>query len=338
MRYEPFKNGVSSVLQVHWPCTLKSPLAIRNGFISAFKQNDKQKGRGNHLIFDWERPELTTPQESEYSKISDFNYIFRVKESMAFPEYAIPPSSIRGVLRNEAIKRLVDIQDRDLFSLPKLENTNMEELEEKITKAKSILEERKQHWFNILSLFGNTFELDANQSNPYTWAGRFHVETMTFNASTAYKMQYSGKEFTPLNGPVNFETQIAVRNPLDRVTQGAKAGGLHTWVELAPNQRFDTKLTISNPTEFDLKLVQLWAWDINDGFIRFGALTQQGKGILKITNPEFKLFVSRTSPLWHLLQKDQTKDLVDESSLLYQIWSGRNYTSIEECSRLYFSK
>lgn len=118
---KPFEHGVLGVLHGTWEIELLSPLAIRNGDKIAFKQKEKRlaKGRGTNLALAWSQSEtVLANQPDEYSKIADCNYHFALHHGQVHVEYSIPASSIRGALRNTAIKRWVEWSNRKTFSLP----------------------------------------------------------------------------------------------------------------------------------------------------------------------------------------------------------------------------
>ena len=258
-----------------------------------------------------------------------------------FDQFIIfPASSIRGVLRNEAIKRLIKLEDRNLFDIPKKneEAINLEEISKQINTARTVLKERKKYWFDILSLFGNTFEIETGQDNPYTWSGRLLLKTIVSKLEGNERMYYTNEEFEPINGPRNLKTQITIRNPLDRVTQGARDGGLHAWVELCEEQSFSIEFHILNPTSFDIDLLKVWKQDINEGLIRFGALVQQGKGQIEISNEEYNFYLSRNTALYKELDIDEDNDLISNNSLFDQVWSGQGYINLNEVSKIDFDK
>ena len=340
MTYRPFENGVMGIMQVDWWLKLVSPLTIRNGQISAFKQSSGGKGRGTDLDLEWENPKQKE-SNNQYSQITDFNYHFVVKEDSIYPEYHIPASSIRGALRNAAIKRLVKFDDRNLFLLPNLLDKNVklvEKIEKQIAKAKIILKERRQYWFDILSLFGNVFDIDPDEDDPLTWAGRLRINTAIPEAGSPQPVECIDQEILLPEGPRNVRTQAAVRNPLDRVTMGAKEGGLHSWLEMSEGEEFNVTMQVLNPTNFDIQILNLWREDINDGFIRFGALTQLGRGKVFIAKENYRLFISRASSLWLELDVTEADNLVDPESIFDQLWSGKSYSTLQDILKIDFTK
>ncbi len=340
MTYIPYEKGVLGVLYTQWLCLTKTPLVVRNGYVSSFKQSDTTKGRGTNLEFNWEVPNLSDNVNSNFSKTSDFNYEFLLDNDNIIPSYSIPASSIRGCLRNAAINFLVNIKERNLFDLPNKQDSKLtlEEIEKKISDVKQILNTRKSYWFDILSLFGNTFEINSEEPADYTWAGRLRVETKIENQKDNSTMQYSGKNVDIKNGPRNVNTEIGIRNPIDRVTQGAKAKGLHSWVEMCAKQELTLKLHILNPTLFDIKLLNLWKNNINNGMIRFGALTQHGKGELSVEKEIYGLYISQKSALHEDILWESQKDILSDLDHLAGIWSGCKFNKIEPMLGIDLSK
>ncbi len=85
-------------------------------------------------------------------------------------------------------------------------------------------------------------------------------------------------------GPDNAKLHIKTRNPLDRVTQSAKEGGLHSFLEFSPGQELNVTISIRDPQPFDYKLLECWEKEIEEGMIRFGGLTGIGRGRVSFIN------------------------------------------------------
>ena len=75
-------------------------------------------------------------------------------------------------------------------------------------------------------------------------------------------------------------------------------------------------------------MMRLWEDDINDGFLRFGGLTSQGRGRCELSTAdatEYKLYASVTSALArHVTSAEKTED-----KILDGFWTGASFTRDE---------
>jgi hypothetical protein len=75
-------------------------------------------------------------------------------------------------------------------------------------------------------------------------------------------------------------------------------------------------------------MVWLWEDDINDGFLRFGGLTSQGRGRCELSiasATEYKLYVSVSSALARYLPMEEK----NEDKILDGLWTGASFTRDE---------
>ncbi len=323
----PYENGVVSVLRGHWQLTLKTPLFIRQGIKASFKQqsNHLKKGRGEGVAISWKQKPAGR-SETEWSELSDFNYHFAVGEqSQLEVQYSIPASSIRGALRQWAIKQLVEREDWRFFTLEEIKSKSSEQLAEQMQKARTYLEDSKNRWRDVHSLFGIVYDLQANHNDPLTWAGRLRLTTKIAGEAASKFIDASGKKIKCEGGPQNIAGHVSVRNPLDRVTVAAKEGGLHFGLEMSEEQCFHVDFHILNFRSTDSELLDLWCQDIDAGFLRFGGLTSQGRGRVQLSSERYQFFASPVSPLFDEVKKlgalDLSKDL-----LFGGIWIGAELT------------
>jgi len=326
----PFEKGVLGVLNAEWRLKLETPLIIRNESKAAIKlqSEDQTKGRGTELEIVWlnseEKLSSNTKGKKLYSELADFNYNFEVNGNRLRVEYSIPASSIRGSLRNSAIRRWIAPDYRNIFTLRKKDEIPKEEIEKQIMQAVKLLEDKKNAWFDILSLFGNAFDIDSKHDHPLTWAGRLKINVSLDNDTPDKEITYCGKkvERTDAHAPQNISLNIANRGPIDPVTMGARSGGLHFWLEMSEGQFFRIKFHILNPKLNDLELLDLWTDEINEGFLCFGASGGENNGRASIVEENYELFVSRASMLSTKIEdlghpKPSRSDL-----LLDDIWVG----------------
>lgn len=341
---KPFEHGVLGVLHGTWEIELLSPLAIRNGQEIAFRQKKKdlEKGRGTHLDLVWqdatavlEREKRKAKKDREYSELADFNCHFVVQGSQVQTEYSIPASSVRGALRNTAIKRWVEWSNRKTFSLPNKEDKTIN-LEERMQRAKAELRESKNGWYDILSLFGCAFDLGQDSDNPLTWAGRLRLATKINSQAAVNPLDYMGKALAAndVDGPQNLQREVAVRNPIDRVTMAAKDGGLHGWLEISPGQSFTFSFHILNPRPKDLELLDLWVDEMNQGYLRLGGLTSQGRGRVAVKTEDYELFVSKASVLADMLLSANKPPAEKKDPSLQGLWIGAKIKTREELQSL----
>ncbi|MBN2093058.1 hypothetical protein JW964_25770 [candidate division KSB1 bacterium] len=329
----PFEKGVLGVLYGRWELTLKTPLVIRKGnekkSKAAFVQQSRvyKKGRGMEMAFVWKNATQKREESpNEWSEVTDFNYHFFVNPDNNLDiAYSIPASSIRGALRQWTIKSLVARNDRRLFSLPK-RNT-----EDSVTQIKDVKEEIEtgiKGWKDILTLFGCAFDLEPD--NPLTWAGRLRLTTEIVSTTSSTKLEAAGKPITMSDGPKNMNRHINVRNPIDRVTMAAKDGGLHFGLEMSEGEQFAIDFHILNPRNTDIRLIDLWAQDIQEGFLRFGGLTSQGRGRVELneSTETYRLFVSPVSTLYSVVKALGKPDIAGDE-LFSDFWLGVGLTRTE---------
>lgn len=337
--YKPFAQGVIGILNTDWTLRTLTPLSIRANMDMAVKQGDRKmkKGRGTGVVLEWENAEEKLPKkrrlESEYSHLTDFNYHFVTSDGAISPVYHIPASSIRGTLRNAAIKRLVEMGNRRAFTIRKEEDgkTDLTEMTHQMEAARKLLVEHRDGWFDILSLFGSSLDLVPGETHPLTWAGRLRLGVAIPFSTNGKPIDCVGNRISA--GPGNIRRHVAVRNPLDRVSMAAKDGGLHFALEMSEGERFEIKMHILNPCRNDVHLLGLWLNDIRDGFIRFGGLTSQGRGRVEVVHERHFLFASPSSDIHSKIEKSGKPDLTKDT-LLDGIWRGAECSS-EELMQLF---
>ena len=329
--FKPFANGVLGVLRGHWQLELKTPLLIRQGRMSDFKQKPQEhkKGRGQDAAWVWRDP----LKNDEWTQIADFNYHFLIdKADKLQVEHSIPASSIRGALRNWTIKQLLQRKRWRDFSLEKKAEKIDAELSALMKQRRQELEDIKNRWRDILSLFGSAYDLNPKTDEPLTWAGRMRLKTQ-IPAATGKTIDGVAAS----NGPQNINRHVNVRNPLDRVTMAAKDKGLHFALEMSEGETFEVDFHILNPKPVDVELLALWCDDLEAGYLRFGGLTSQGRGRVKITTENYQLYVSSASPLFAEIKKRGKPDLA-QKELLADLWTGLALKERAELTSFDFSK
>ena len=334
----PFREGIHSALYCRWTLTLKTPLLIRHGSCGSYKSNTEgyKKGHGQDKEFSWEGKNNEADKHT-WAEVADFNFQFSLgSDGKLTADYSIPPSSVRGALRQWTIKQMVVRDQRSCFQQPKLEGFSEEEeasLLKHKSEARNYAENTGHNWHHILSLFGNAFDFTSEElekleeKEPMTWAGRLKVTT-TIKQSSKQGIDGIDAEHMPSNAPDNIQRHVNVRNPLDRMTMAAKDKGLHHALEMSPGQKFDVELNILNPGPKDIEMIRLWEDDINDGFLRFGGLTSQGRGRCELSQEgatEYKLYASVTSGLAGCITSAEKT----EDKILDGFWTGASFTRDE---------
>jgi CRISPR/Cas system CSM-associated protein Csm3 (group 7 of RAMP superfamily) len=321
----PFPQGVTGLLKCTWTLKLKTPLVIRAATNASIHNNESKKGREKINDFRWEEQ---SSQGSNWSAIRDFNYEFYVENEELKARYSIPGSSIRGALRQSLIHSLItDGEQQLLFSLPKLDqNQSIDTSTRKIRmlEAREAVENDQNYWHDILSLFGIAYDLNPGVDNPLIWSGRLEMGSIKLDSPEKVSSEELRYEENEVNAcaPKNISIHLKTRSPLDRVTMAAKSGGLHSGIEMSEGQTFTLEYRIVNPRQNDLKILRLWKRDIDAGFIRFGGLSSQGRGKVKIVADAYQLYAACKTPLGEAIKALGKEEIANE---LEGIWTGAQF-------------
>jgi len=324
----PFPKGVTSMLKCTWTLELKTPLVVRASTNASIHNNEGKKGREIINDFRWEEK---SSKETNWTAIRDFNYEFYAVENEntstndEFPfalkaRYSIPGSSIRGALRQSLIHSLVTNGEQLLFSLPKREQKQPDESKERMTAARKAVEDKGNYWHDVLSLFGIAYDLNPGVDEPLIWSGRLEIGSVMLpdGEGKADGFRYEASEVNAC-APKNISIHTKNRSPLDRVTMAAKSGGLHSGIEMSEGQTFTLEFRIHNPVPNDIRILKLWNRDIDAGFIRFGGLTSQGRGKVRIESDSYSLFAACNTPLGKVIGELDKQEIANE---LAGIWTG----------------
>jgi CRISPR/Cas system CSM-associated protein Csm3 (group 7 of RAMP superfamily) len=314
----PFPQGVSSLLKCIWTLELKTPLVIRASTNASIHNNEGKKGREKTNEFRWEEE---SSKDSDWTAIRDFNYEFAVGEdNKLIARYSIPGSSIRGALRQWTIKALVKDDEMSLFTLPKLEKNDTIGRAIRMINARVAVENPDNFWHDVLSLFGTAYDLNPGVDEPLIWSGRLEMGSVTLpdGEGKTDGFQYDASEVNTC-APKNIDKHVKTRSPLDRVTMAAKKGGLHSVIEMSEEQQFTVEFRILNLKPNDLKIVRLWKRDIDAGFIRFGGLSSQGRGKVKIVNDAYSIYAACHTPLGEAIRGFGKEEIAQDFA---GIWTG----------------
>ena len=258
---------------VTWKLTLATPLCIKSGNHFAWKNTSHKKSRNCMTQFKWN--ETNNIDE----KLNDLYYSIRLEADKTnpgklkvVPYYNVPASSIRGLLREWTITRLLPEGWWDIdTALKKFDRGK---------RAGKVADEPPEHLRDIVRLFGSAVQLSyADLAKDYSRAGSLRIKVEPFEGIHARPDMDGTWNTANEYGPNNARRHIKPRNPLDRVTQAAVETGLHNFLEFSKGQSFKVTFTIRNAVEKgDESLLNWWKDEINEGMIRFGGVTGIGRG------------------------------------------------------------
>ncbi len=252
----------SPPLKTEWIFNLETPLVVRSGSKFGWKNAAASKTRNYEMQFKW--------GEQTLDEISDLYFSLKINGINVEPYYHIPSSSIRGTLREWTIKHLLPVDwwdiEKSLKQYAKIQKSDRPKL--------------PKHLKNICCLFGFVVSTgDKSLDKEFTRVGRLTIDVLPFQENqTKPDVDGLGENIGNIYGPANAKRHIKTRNPLDRITNAAKEGGLHSLLEFSKGQSFKVTLTIGNPEDFDKQLIGWWCNEINAGIIRFGGLCSIGRG------------------------------------------------------------
>ncbi|MCE5210234.1 MAG: RAMP superfamily CRISPR-associated protein [Deltaproteobacteria bacterium] len=261
----------ASIHREEWTLNLETPLVVRSGGRFVWKNADKKKTRNYRMEFNW----MLTDKEG-WHHVSDLYHSVEIKDRKIVPYYHIPSSSVRGALRAWTIEHLLKREHWDIEKYLKPLKASV--LENKTDDQKRL--------DPILDLFGFAIEgTDKAVTKEYTKAGRLTINVHPFSTISvrpAVDGNNWDKHAANVFGPTNASRHIKPRNPLDRITQAAKEGGLHNNLEFSKDQKLILEIKILSLKDFDKQLLARWEKEINAGQILLGGLSGIGRGRVKV--------------------------------------------------------
>ena len=273
-----YANGVEGVFVAQWRLACKTPLVVRNGLSIAYAENSPVKGRGHNIAFKWKK------KEGSEHEVSGLHFDYEVNDGQVSTFHSVPASSVRGALRSWTIRHLVSPEYQAYFKPPGAEGIDTDYLEQ----IKTALTQQQHGYQLIASVFG--LALDTRQNElALSNAGRLRVVSGRFEGA-AKQIVANGNVIDGDAGPDNASRQMGVRNPADRITHASRDGGLHHFLEFCAGESFTVKLRLRNPEPADLGLVSLWAREIEQGMLRFGAQSNIGRGAVSIADATYTLW------------------------------------------------
>ncbi|MCP4164948.1 MAG: hypothetical protein GY759_03520 [Chloroflexi bacterium] len=283
-----YAGGVHSAMRVQWALKCETPLALRNGIKLSYSENTQPpKTRGRGLKLQWR-----SKQGSDF-EVAGLYYGYEIEGNQVVAYHLVPASSVRGALRSWTIRHLVHPQFRDALSPPP--NDDQDKVNTYIDALSQAFQERHYGYELIASLFGlatDTRSRDWSYSN----AGRLSVDVKRFDRVDARTVDAGGPIMQANAGPDNVRRNMHVRNPLDRLTHASKEGGLHHFLEFSRGEVFHVHLQILNPQESDIAMLGLWVREMNDGMLRFGALSSIGRGRVSVSKQSYNLWRRQNAP------------------------------------------
>jgi len=281
-----YANGVHSVLLADWELACKTPLVIRNGQQIAYSDKTPDKTRLGKLSLSWEMP-----ADEEHS-VAALHYSYEIHDDRVHRHHFVPASSIRGALRSWSIRNLVHPSLYETFSSPANEDETAVNLHRLCVRQG--LHQRDTGCELISSLFG--LASDEHEESAPSNAGRLSIETQKFSGAGLRMVAVSDAKMEAPSEPDDVHRQMPVRNPLDRMTNASRKGGLHRFLEVCRGERFVVQLRIINPLDCDLGLLGLWVRELNDGMLRIGALSSIGRGRMAVLRQEYELWRRPNAP------------------------------------------
>jgi len=179
----------------------------------------------------------------------------------------------------------------------------------------------------IQNLFGIGTDSEDAQLTDQSVAGRIQLTVGDLAELSAEEFKkhlidgdFKNCEFGSTNGKMNIKT----RNPLDKITNAAKEGGLHSFMELSKGNEFSVFINIINPTPKDFGFIALWEQGIETGLLRLGGLTSIGRGRLTIKSTDIKIFLRDTDGFVSLTEiKDNLPE--DVLSDVFKVFTVSNW-------------
>ncbi len=287
---------LQAVAVVEWRLETATPLCIKSGGASTWRQGRRDKTRNIDAEFDFFNK--NGAQHQEGNQVSDFYHWVELKGGTPMIHYHVPPSSIRGALRGHTLQKIVDRRQwgLDLAATAK----PGEGAEGDPDPAKAALHSALQAsrgWQWMKNLFGMAADESRQDAVRHSQSGRLRIETRLNGgrdeSPEAFKKHlihgtWAAGACKP--GSRLGKMIITPRSPLCRITQAAKQGGLHYFMELDKGNTIDVTLRILNPDPEDIGMLAFWEQEIQSGMLRFGGLTAIGRGRMNLSGAALTLY------------------------------------------------
>lgn len=277
--------ALDGILRARWQARLETPLCIKSGANSAFNPSrGGNKTRNVNMGYRWQKEKTDTEVP-----VSELQYAVEVAQGRAVPLYQIFSRSVRGALRGWSIRHLVRLENQNLLD-------RLTEHTEDETASDEALQQFKEALRTdsglvlVYEIFGIASKSEPGTAGSISKQGNLKVE-VSFSGSSSDRPQVQGDWQNPGNsfGPGNAVRNISVRGPLCRITQAAKSGGLHYFLEFSPGQQIDVTMTLRKPQPSHAGLLALWEREINAGLLRLGGLSSIGRGRLSLPQVQYDI-------------------------------------------------
>jgi len=269
---------LDGILRAQWQARLESPLCIKSGTHSAFNPSrGGNKTRNVNMGFRWQKEKTDTEVQ-----ISELQYAVEVAQGRAVPIYQVFSRSVRGALRGWTIRHLVRLENQGLLDRITEHTEDKTASDEALQQFKEALR-TDSGLALVYEIFGIASKSDPGTPGSISKQGNLKVEVSVCGAqSDRPKVQGDWQNTGNSFGPGNAHRNISVRGPLCRITQAARSGGLHYFLEFSPGQQIDVTMTLRKPHPSHAGLLALWEREINAGLLRLGGLSSIGRGRLSL--------------------------------------------------------
>lgn len=337
------QSQIHGVANIVWTLSTVTPLCIKSGTTSVWKQagGNAVKTRLVNAEFDFFKKQKDGDNESD---ISDFYFDSYIDGNIPKIRYRIPATSVRGAIRNYTIRRLIPKE----YWRAALDATGEEDGDNPqpdANDAKLVMALKQPGWHIVQNLFGLSMDRESDDLSDESVSGRIMllVDDLKLQEENEFKTGLiAGTWGSNVKlGSTHGKMVITTRNPLGRVTQGAKDKGLHTFMELAPGNEFKVRIKICNPDYSDLGLIAFWEKSINNGLLRIGGLSSVGRGRLTLKKTIVNLYLKHPEMFAEIgLEKaapPKKEDILSDVFQKYKIpeWAGAARCCMKHLNNLY---
>jgi CRISPR/Cas system CSM-associated protein Csm3 (group 7 of RAMP superfamily) len=132
----------------------------------------------------------------------------------------------------------------------------------------------------------------------------------------------------------NPAVRVAERGPVDRITQGAKSGGLHHFMAVEKGASFSGRILLRDATAEDMALLRVWAAALSAGLLTIGGVGAAGYGQCSIAFDKKDIRVLRGGALAPVAIEALPSPLRDEIGSLTSEQSSKGASLTEELRKI----
>ncbi|MCC7139434.1 MAG: hypothetical protein IT460_13505 [Planctomycetes bacterium] len=245
-------------VQVAYQWTASAPLLIREGTKlsknaeghSSFSMSVGQgKRRGEH--FDVAGPDRD-PNEGEGAELRGPALQAFIDADGPRARFEIPGSAMRGVLRSYLLQRELPPGDRALDS------------------ASAVPDAAEPARAKLVSLFGTTERQGRIEFS--------HAVPEAPDGAVGSSIRYEDRSCPGPEGLVSPPLRVEVRGPVDRITSGARVGGLHQVATIEAGAAFVGSVVVRDAAESDIATLLAWKRGFDASALSVGGATAVGFG------------------------------------------------------------